>query len=343
MFENPLINAFSIVVLFWLGSYVVTALLRIVEKITAKTGTDLDDKVIKAIKLPIRYLAILMGFFFAFRNFGWTWTMRDVDYGVADIFFILIVLLLSYTASRLLKTIFNWYSTTEAVEKVNQTMFIFLRKILSVSIYAIALMIILGQFDVQLAPLLAGLGVAGLAISLGLKDTLANLFGGVFLVLDKSVSIGDWIQLEDGTKAYIEDISWRTVRIRTIGGNTVIVPCNTFVNQQISSYDYPEKSFYTSIAVGVAYDTDLEKAEYVALQAAEKVIKDEEIREQENNPIVRYKELADSSINFSVIVKVDSVKDEGRVTHALIKQIVKDFKEASIEIPFPQRVVELKK
>jgi len=203
----------------------------------------------------------------------------------------------------------------------------------------IAIMIILGQFEIQIGPLLAGLGVVGLAVAFGLQETMSNLFAALFIVLDKSINVGDWIKLEGGTKAYIEDISWRSVRIRTLGGNTVIVPNSKFVGQNIASYDYPVPSFYTSIKVGVSYDTDLEKAEYVALQSGEKVIKDEEVNEQDNNPIVRFKEFGDSSINLSIIIKVDKVQDEGRIKHALVKQIYKDFKEAGIEIPFPQRVV----
>jgi len=337
--ENQYARAAIIVAAFWLGSYLITILMSLIEKATSKTKGDLDDKIIKAAKLPIRYLAILLGFFFALKPFNWSLDIKGKEFGLADIFFILIVVLVSFTLSRMLKTVVSWYSEREAAQKMNQTMFIFGRKVISVAVYIIAFLIILSQFNIEITPLLAGLGVAGLAISLGLKDTLANLFAAFFIVADKSINIGDWIQLEDGTKAYIEDISWRTVRIRTLGGNTVIVPSSVFANEKISSYDYPVSSFYTSISVGIAYNTDLEKAEYIASQAAEKVIKDEGISEQENNPIIRYKNFGDSAIEFTVIVKVDKVQDEGRVQHALIKRIKHDFEEAGIEIPFPQRVI----
>ena len=343
MFENEIINSIIIVVVFWAGSYAITFLLGLISKATSKTKTDLDDKIIKAVKLPIRYLFILLGLFFAFKGFNFIWTVKDKEFGFTDIFFILIVFLAGFTISRILKTVFSWYGETERGSKVSQTMFVFIRKIIAVLVYIIALLIIFGQLGIQIGPLLAGLGVAGLAIALGLQSTLENLFSALFLVMDKSINIGDWIQLDDGTKAYIEDISWRSVRIRTIGGNTVIVPNSVFVGQKISSYDYPVSSFYTSVSVGVAYGTDLEKAEYVAAQAAEKVIKDEEIKESDNNPVVRFKELGDSSINFIVIVKIDKVQDEGKVKHSLVKEIVKQFKENNIEIPFPQMVVEMKK
>ena len=343
LLSNELIKAMVIIVVFFLGSYVVTFLMTMLEKVTSKSETDLDAKIVKAAKLPVRYLAILLGFFFAFRDFGWTWMIKDKEFGMADIFFVFIAILVAFTVSRIMKTIFSWYGETDKGANMNQTMFIFSRKVVSAIVYLIAAMIVLGQFDIQIGPLLAGLGVMGLAIAFGLQETMANLFAALFLVLDKSINVGDWIQLEGGTKAYIEDISWRSVRIRTIGGNTVIVPNSKFVGQNISSYDYPVRSFYTSIRLGVAYGTDLEKAEYVAMQAAEKVIKDEKVTEQENNPIVRYKEFGESSIDFIVIVKVDKVQDEGRIKHALIKQIAKDFEEAKIEIPFPQRVVYMKK
>ncbi len=340
MFENQIINSLAIIILFWLGSYVVTFLLKLIEKGTAKTGTDLDDKIINAIKLPIRYLAVMLGFFYAARDFDLSWTISGRDFGVGDLMFILIAFLIGFAISRALKMVFVWYGERDDA-KISQTMFVFVRKTISITVYVIVLMIVFSQMGIEIAPLLGALGIVGLAVAFGLKSTMENLFAALFLVMDKSINIGDWIQLEDGTKAYIEDISWRSVRIRTIGNNTVIVPNSVFVGQKISSYDYPVSSFFTSVRVGVSYDSDLEKVEYVALQTAEKIIKDENIKDVDNNPIVRFKAFADSAIEFIIIVKIDKVRDEGRVQHALIKEIHKQFKENNIEIPFPQRVVRL--
>ena len=338
MFENQIINSLAIIILFWLGSYVVTFLLKLIEKGTSKTGTDLDDKILNSIKLPIRYLAVMLGLFYAARGFNLSWTISNRDFGLGDLLFILIAFLIGFTISRVLKMIFIWYGEQEDA-KISQTMFVFIRKMISITVYTLALLIVFSQMGIEIAPLLGAMGIVGLAVAFGLKSTMENLFAALFLVMDKSINIGDWIQLEDGTKAYIEDISWRSVRIRTIGNNTVIVPNSVFVGQKISSYDYPVSSFYTSVRVGVSYDSDLEKAEYVALQSAEKVIKDENVKDVDNNPIVRFKCFADSAIEFIVIVKIDKVRDEGRVQHALIKELHKQFKENNIEIPFPQRVV----
>ncbi len=338
MFQNEIINSLAIVILFWLGSYAVTFAITMIGKMASKTKTNLDDKIIKAIKLPVRYLAIILGFFYGFRGFEFGWTFGGREFGITDIALVMVILLVGFMSSRLLKTVFVWYGEKEDA-RLSQTMFVFIRKSISMVVYTIAVLIIFGQLGIQIAPLLAGLGIAGLAIAMGLKSTLENLFGALFLVMDKSINIGDYIQLEDGTKAFVSDITWRTTHIRTTGGNTIIVPNSVFVGEKIASYDFPVKSFYTSISVGVSYDTDLEKAEYVAMQAGEKVIKDENVKVQINNPIIRYNELAASSINFNIIIQVDEVKDESRIKHALIKEVVKQFKEHNIEIPFPQMVI----
>lgn len=338
MFENQFLNFVLIIASFWLASYVITLMMTFLEKAASKTGTTLDDNLIRSSKLPVRYLFILLGFYYAvkYSTFDWAWR----DYDMSDIFYALIILLICFTISRMLKTIFKWYEGSDRVSKKNsKTIFIFVQKVTSVAIYIIAFILILDNFGVEIAPLLAGLGVAGLAIALGLQETLANLFAALFLVMDKSINIGDYIQLEDGTNAYIEDISWRSVRIRTIGGNTVIVPNAMFVGQKISSYDYPESPYSMSIRLGVAYGSDLDFVEKVAIQAAKNVIESEGIKIKDNNPIIRFKAFADSAIEFIIIVTVDKVTDESRVKHALVKEIDKQFKKENIEIPFPQRVV----
>jgi len=340
--ENQIIKAVLIVLVFYVGSFIVTFIMSLIEKVTAKTKSDIDDKIIEAAKLPVRYLSILLGFFFATElttiNFAYK------DFGFNDLFYLLISILVAFTVSRIVKVLLSWYGGIASEKSyLNETMFIFLRKVISFSVYMIALVFILGHFGIEIGPLIAGLGVAGLAIALGLKETMANLFAALFLVLDKSINVGDHIQLEDGTKAFIEDISWRSVRIRTIAGNTVIVPNSKFVGQNISSYDYPEKEMTTSVAVGVAYDSDLEKVEYVAKQAGQAVIEEEGVKVKENNPTIRFQMLGPSSIDLSIYLRIENVKDEGKIKSALIKKVISEFKKAEIEIPFPQMDVVIKK
>ena len=191
--QNPYIWALLTILLFWALSYVVTIIISLIGKVASKTKSNLDDKIIAAVKLPIRYLFILLGVFYAGKSFAFSISIKERQYGLSDLMFVLIALLLGFVLSRLLKVLFSWYGEREEQGKMNQTMFIFVRKMISVFVYAIALVIVLGQMGIQVGPLLAGLGVAGLAVALGLQSTLENLFAALFLVMDKSISIGDWI------------------------------------------------------------------------------------------------------------------------------------------------------
>jgi small-conductance mechanosensitive channel len=336
MIDSKLINAILIVLAFWAGSYLITLFFKGLEKATKKTGSDLDDKIIQAAQLPIRYTAILLGFYFAVNYYGVTGEFKGVT--LADVFLVLIILLAGFTASRLLKAFLGWYTEHDKIRKTNQTMFIFIRKVVSAFVYIIALLIILQQLGIQIGPLLAGLGVAGLAVALGLQEPLSNLFSALFLAMDKSINVGDWIQLEDGTKAFIEDINWRSVTIRTREGNTVIVPNAVFVGQKIASYDYPESPFFTFVSVGVAYGSDLEKVEKAAIGVANKIIESEKLP-TDDSPRIRFRALTDSSINFDLRLKIDKARKEGLVKHKLIKGIISEFRKENIEIPYPQRVI----
>ncbi len=343
--DNKFVISILIIAIFWLASYVVTFIINIVEKLVSKTSSTLDDELIEASKLPIRYLAILLGFYYAANYAEFSFDMKG--FGVDDVFYVLIVLLVSFTLARLLKVFFGWYTekgdAALGKQYINKTVFIFVQKVINFGVYVLAILTIFGRFDINIGPMIAGLGVAGLAIALGLKTTLENLFAALFLIMDRSVNIGDYIQLEDGTKAFIEDISWRTVRIRTVDDNTIIVPNSVFVGQNISSYDFPESPLRSSVLVGVAYDSDLELVEKVAIQTAQKVLNDEKVEIKEYQPRVRFREFGPSSINLSVLFKVDQATDEGRIKHSLIKEIKKSFEENNIEIPFPQIVVSQKK
>jgi small-conductance mechanosensitive channel len=338
MFNN-LINALVIFLFFVLASYVITILFGFYEKTSDKDG--LSSRVIKASKLPLRFLAVLLGLYFAAQKVELAWSWKNLNLDI--IFYILIVLLVCYAVSRLNKAIFSWHASKGSASKINLTTLIFLRKALSIVFYLIGALIIFKKLGIEISPILAGLGVAGIAVALGLQETLQNVFAAAFFVLDKSFNIGDYVQLEDGTRGCIQDISWRSTKLRTIDGNIVILPNSKFVNQKISSFDYKDSSYSISVKVGIAYGSDLEKVEQAASEAALKVIGNEKIKVRDNAPRIRFNEFGDSALNLSVLIKVDKMVDERRVRSELIKAVYGEFNEAGIEIPLPQRVVYSKK
>ncbi|MBI2579226.1 MAG: mechanosensitive ion channel family protein [Candidatus Aenigmarchaeota archaeon] len=334
------ILAAAIVAVFVVASKLFVIFLeRVVLRITSKTKTALDDAILKAVKKPLYIGIILAGVFLAIDSLNYVDIYLDA---IKAGFTVIWVLLGAYTASRVLKAFFSWYATEIAQKtktKLDETMMPIIRKILNVFIYAIALMIILKGFGVEITPLVAGLGIGGLAIALALQDSLANLFSGAFMVSDKIIKAGDFIELEGGIKGFVEEIGWRTTKVRTLPNNLVIIPNSKIANSTITDYSAPIEEMSVVVPVGVAYDSDLGKVEKMTIEVAKDTLKNVAGGKKDFEPFIRYNAFGDSNINFSVILRVEKFVDQYLVVHEFIKALKKRYDEEEIEISFPVRKI----
>ncbi|OYT32835.1 mechanosensitive ion channel protein MscS [Candidatus Woesearchaeota archaeon ex4484_78] len=218
------------------------------------------------------------------------------------------------------------------------------KRSLDIIIYTVAGIIILNFFGIKVTPILATLGVGGIAVALALQDTLENFFSGFYIVTDKSVKLGDLIELEGGAiKGHVEDIGWRTTRIKTLSGNMIIIP-NSKLSQAITTnYDLQNKQTSVIIPVSVSYDSDLEKVEKTSEQVAKKIQKNTKGAVSAFEPIIRYNMFGDNGIHFKVILKAEHETGKYLIKHEFIKALHKEFKKQKIEMPYPQMDVHLKK
>jgi len=131
--------------------------------------------------------------------------------------------------------------------------------ILKSTIYVIGFLIVLNYLGISITPIITALGVGGLAVALALRDTLANLFSGIHIMVEKAIKIGDFVKLESGLEGTIEDVTWRTTRIRTPQNNIIIIPNEKLVQAIVTNYDLQDKKVAVSIQIGVSYDSDIEK------------------------------------------------------------------------------------
>lgn len=213
-----------------------------------------------------------------------------------------------------------------------------------ISIYVVGILVALQSAGINITALVATLGVGGIAIALALQDTLSNLFAGIYLIAARKIRPGDYIELDSGDKGYVEDISWRNTQIRELGDDDmIIVPNADLASTRVKNYYLPERELSVLIDCGVSYDSDLEKVEKVVIEVATEIQKNTEGAVKEFSPFIRYNEFANSSINFTVILRGNQFVDQFLVKHEFIKILHKRFKEENIEIPFPQNVVTLKK
>jgi len=141
---------------------------------------------------------------------------------------------------------------------------------------------------------------------------------------------------------HVEDIGWRTSKLKTLTDNHVIVPNSAFANATVINYQAPKPELSLIIPVGVSYDSDLEHVEKVTNEVIDWVHKNIKGGKKDAEPAIRYKEFGDSSINFIAIVRVKDPARQGPVRHEFIKALKKRYDEEGIDIPFPIRTVYMK-
>jgi small-conductance mechanosensitive channel len=337
-FTQYFVSAILIIASFIIAktaSYILTLTER---HITSKSGTSADDKILEAIKGPLKVGIVILGVVMAMEY------MPVLDAYAAEIrllYTILVPLFIAYLVSRIAGAFLDWYSSEIAAKtksKVDDQFIPILKKLIYGVILGVMILIMLNQMGVRVETAIAALGIGGLAIALALQPTLTNFFSGAQMVLDRPLKIGDIIELDSGEKGAVTDIGWRSTKIRTFTNNIVVLPNSKIADSKILNYSTPNPSVGFTIDCGVAYDSDLEKVERVALQVANEVMSMCN-GAKDFKPLFRYREFGDSSINFRVIMRVVTLADSYLAAHEFIKALKKNFDAEGIEIPFPQRDV----
>jgi small-conductance mechanosensitive channel len=210
-----------------------------------------------------------------------------------------------------------------------------IRNIIKIVLFSIIILIILNVFGIAIAPILATLGVGGLAVALALQDTLADFFAGFYLIALQQVRIGNYIELDTGEKGYVEDINWRNTQIRVLANNLILIPNAKIMKAKITNYDLPSQDMSALVQVGVHYASDLEFVEKITVEVAKDVLQTVDGGVRDFEPFIRYHTFANSSINFSVILRVTDFVSQYLIIHEFIKQLQKRYKQENIVIPFP--------
>lgn len=212
-----------------------------------------------------------------------------------------------------------------------------LRKIATIAIWTLGCIQILSILGKPIGTLIASLGIASLAVGLALQDTIANIFAGFYIVADRSIRSGDYIKIDEGLEGYVETVGWRNTRIRLWANNIVLIPNNKLIQSVITNMTLPNPALSVYTYCGVGYESDLEHVERVAVDVANKVIREFPGGDLTFEPVVRFKEFADSNINFVTVFRAVEVAAQYRLQHEFVKALHQRFKEENIEISFPIR------
>jgi small-conductance mechanosensitive channel len=155
----------------------------------------------------------------------------------------------------------------------------------------------------------------------------------------RQINLGDHVQLDTGQEGFVTDISWRTATLKMLNNNVVIVPNTKLAHAIVTNYSLEERDFAVRMTVGVAYDSDLEKVERVAVEVARAVVARIDGAAKNFEPLVRFHTFGDSSINFNVIMRYEDYGSQFLGQHEFVKALHVRFQQEGIEIPFPIRTV----
>jgi len=329
-----LIFAVSLVI-----AWMVRLLYKVILKtVVGKTKTKLDDEIIEIFSKPVFWSVLLSGFIWSVRTLA---LPAGAAFIITGLLKTMIAVLWIGALFRTVSLVLNWLSKKKGkgrfIQKKTIPLFDNTLKLIIIGGGAYFLLLI---WNINVTAWLASAGIAGLAIGFAAKDTLANLFSGIFIMADSPYKIGDYIVLDSGERGKVTIIGLRSTRILTLDDIEITIPNAVIANAKITNESGgPSEKHRVSATVGVAYGSDVDKVRKILYTIAEK---NENVCD-DPVPKVRFRAFGDSSLDFQLLCWIYKPASRGEVIDQLNTAIYKEFGRQNVEIPFPQRDIHMKK
>lgn len=318
-------------------SYIIIRMFKIREK-KAKNIRE------SAFYNPLKIIFILLGFYLAIVFLKAPLNLTD------DIMFVVYKAFIIIGTIAFAKGLAGSFTPKSSLYKklkektskdVEDSMFDFALKIIRVIIYIIAGFIVITALGVNLNGLVAGLGIGGVILTLAAQDTAKNLFAGLVVFLDKPFVVGDWIQVAE-FEGTVEDITFRSTRIRTFENSLANIPNSIIANASIINWSKMEKRRYrTNLCIEL--DTPLEKLEKFK-KRVEDMLQDREAI-YDDSIIVKFDTIADNGFNVLICSYTNSVNYNSYLSERedINYKIMKILQEEEIELAYDTKTVYMKK
>ena len=315
-------------------------LFPLILRLSQRTPTDLDSRALRATRLPLTLGITVLGAYLAL-DLPLELGIRAHD-ALDTVAGVLGVLLGIVAVSAVVSQIFDWYIESpsfKAMPRVSFRLMPLLRRLSTAVIYGLGGLLVLDLLTVNINPLVASLGLGGLAVALAIQPTLANLFAGTYVMTEGVISPGDYIELEGGTAGYVVEVGWRSTRIRTWGNNLVVVPNGKFAETIITNYNEPLAAVNVYLTCGVSYDSDLDEVERVALDVMREELETNPNAVTDYGAWFAFDSFGDSNVNFWLFVQARDRLGSFYLQSGLIKRLHRRFKDLDIVINYPMRTL----
>ena len=303
--------------------------------LTSKTESRLDDVLVDTLEKPIVFGLAVLGFYLGTKQLNMT---EDVALLINNTYKILIALCITWFVVRLVNTMVSEYmrpAILKSESTFDNQLLPVITKLIAISIWIIGVIIGFNSIGYNLAGLIAGLGIGGLAFALAAKDYLQNIFGGISVFTDKPFTINDRVKI-DGFDGKVEEIGIRSSRIRTLSGSLVTIPNSKFISNSVENVAL-EPTRKIILKLGLTYDTNADKIEQAMGILKDIVGDNQEIVTEE--PVVFFESFADFSLVITFVYYIRKEADIPTTQSVINLSILKRFEAANLDFAFPTQTI----
>ena len=334
--QLPILQATIVASVFYAFALIVRLVIfRSLARLSVMTSTLADDHILQHMRKPVFVTVIYFGLSLAV-------TTAQLPFGtqlIVKLLLSLIVVSWMLGALRISTIVLDTLGTENKynlIEPRTVPLIYLSVKLITILVSGYILLLIWGINPVGW---LASAGIVGIAVGFAAKDSLANLFSGFFIVADAPYKLGDYINLDTGERGKVSAIGLRSTRLLTRADVEITIPNGVIANAKIiNESGGPNLKMRVSIAVGVAYGTDLDRLCEVLIDLAaahQEVCIDPE-------PRMRLRGFGASSVDFDLLVWIEHPEYKGRISHELYMRIYKTLQDEGIEIPFSKQDLYIK-
>ena len=335
---EPVVAIAVVLVSMLVAAFVHLAVFPLIMHLAHRTPTELDGILIQAARWPLNVGVMVLGIYLSL-----TLTL-DLPSGVQG--FIDIVaqatgaLLLVILFGRVVSRGMDWAIEEQGKRTrhtVDTRLLLMLRRVLAAMIYGLGLLLVINILGIPISPLIAGLGLGGVAVALAIQPTLSNLFAGTYVMTEGVVSPGDYIEMEGGIAGYVLEVGWRSTRLRTWSNNLVVVPNARFAETIITNYYEPDPPVNVYLTCGVSYNSDLARVEAVSMDVMNGVLDTSPHGVKEYGAYFGFDNFGESNVDFWLFVQARDRLASFELRSALIHELHRRFDEEGIVINYPVR------
>lgn len=338
--EQPWIQGGAVfLITFLFASMLSWIIFRILKILTSKTKTYLDDRLLTIARPPIYYSLVITGFSTAIR-------IMPLSDGLTDKFIysfktigVIIWMVALIRVSKVVLQQLAWGGEKNKQRLIQPQTLPLFDNLSKVIIFAIAGYVIFQIWGIDMTAWVASAGIMGLAISFAAKDTLSNLFSGVFILADSPYKIGDYVVLGENQRGKVTHIGLRSTRLVTRDDVEVTVPNSIMGNSKITNQSGgPNPKFRIRVKIGVAYGSDIDQVREILMDIADS----EPLVTKTPEPRVRFRTFGGSSLDFELLCWIEDPELRGRTLDKLNSIVYKEFNKAKVEIPYSKHDLYIK-